>query len=246
MSKDSSARPNYGIDAPKVVNNLFAIGSVCAAAGFAGALLPQPWGSIVPHLGIWPGVSLLLTGALMLYGSKYGKLRLRERLLDGIPWRGDERVLDVGCGRGLLLVGAAKRLKTGRAIGIDLWQAEDLSGNKPEATLANAAAEGVADRVEVQNGDARSLSFPDASFDVVVSSSALHNIYDAAQRRKALDEIVRVLKPGGHVAIFDIRHAAEYASVFKEKGLIDVWKSRPYFLFVIPAHIVSARKPGGT
>jgi len=40
-------------------------------------------------------------------------------------------VLDVGCGRGLLLIGAARRLTTGKAVGVDIWQAEDRVGNLP-------------------------------------------------------------------------------------------------------------------
>ena len=133
----------------------------------------------------------------MLWSSKIGKVREREKLLDRIPWTGAERVLDVGCGRGLLLVGAARRLTTGRAVGIDIWQAEDLSGNRPEATLENARLEGVADRVEVQTADMRKIPFPDGSFDVVVSSQAIHNIYDSAGRAQAIGEIARVLAPGG-------------------------------------------------
>ncbi|MBA0085829.1 MAG: 50S ribosomal protein L11 methyltransferase, partial [Acidobacteria bacterium Pan2503] len=57
----------------------------------------------------------------MLFYSKVGKLALRERLLDKIPWRGDESVLDVGCGRGLLAVGAAKRVSSGTVTGVDVW-----------------------------------------------------------------------------------------------------------------------------
>ena len=106
--------------------------------------------------------------------------RFRERLLDSIPWRGDERVLDVGCGRGLMLIGAARRLTSGRATGIDLWQSEDQSGNRPETTRSNAAAEGVADRVEILTGDARKLPFEPGTFDFVVSSWALHNLYERA------------------------------------------------------------------
>jgi cyclopropane fatty-acyl-phospholipid synthase-like methyltransferase len=67
----------------------------------------------------------------MIWDSKVGKLWARDRLLDGLELRGDETVLDVGCGRGLLLIGAAKRLTTGKAPGVDIWQAEDLSGNLP-------------------------------------------------------------------------------------------------------------------
>jgi cyclopropane fatty-acyl-phospholipid synthase-like methyltransferase len=74
----------------------------------------------------------------MVWSSKVGKLRERERLLDAVPWRGDETVLDVGCGRGLLLTAAARRIPDGKVIGVDIWQEVDQSGNRPEATWANA------------------------------------------------------------------------------------------------------------
>ncbi len=69
----------------------------------------------------------------MTYGSRIGKLRSRQNLLDLAatlrPWTGDENVLDVGCGRGLMLLGAARRLTTGQAVGIDLWRDEDQAEN---------------------------------------------------------------------------------------------------------------------
>src|SRR5204863_957440 len=123
-------------------------------------------------VGFAMGTTFTVTGLWMVYTSKIGKVRARERLLDRLTWTGGERVLDVGCGRGLMLIGAAKRLTAGKATGIDIWQAEDLSGNRPEATLLNAEREGVADRVEVETADMRDLPFPDGSFDVAVSCSA--------------------------------------------------------------------------
>ena len=137
---------------------------------------------------------------------------------------GDERVLDVGCGRGLMLIGAAKRLTTGRATGIDIWQAEDLSGNRPEATLENAEREGVRERIEVKTADMRKLPFDDGSFDVVVSCAAIHNLYEAGDRAQAIREVSRVLGPGGRAVIDDIRHLGEYAKTFGEEGF-DVRRS---------------------
>jgi SAM-dependent methyltransferase len=223
----SREAPDYGIDAPPVIRNLLLIGGAALAVA-AGLYL---FG--VPHPADWPlfetalilGLLCGVNAGVMLYYSKVAKLRTRERFLDLVPWRGDEAVLDVGCGRGLLLVGAARRLTTGKAVGIDLWQGADLSGNRPEATLENARREGVAGRVEVRDGDARSLPFPDASFDVVLSGLALHNIPDREGRRLAVREIARVLRPGGRVAIVDIQSTGDYARVLRECGLADVRRS---------------------
>src|SRR5205823_6474956 len=108
-------------------------------------------------------------------------------------------VLDIGPGRGLLLISAAKRLTTGKgkAIGVDVWHSEDQSDNRPENTWRNARAEGVASRIELKDGDARKLPFENGSFDVVASSLTLHNIYNPEERATAVREIDRVLKPGG-------------------------------------------------
>jgi len=156
IAGSDSEKPDYGIDAPGVVRNLF----IVAAVGLTLFLTARfgLWSGVVgpvalSYSGLWAGLGCGLMGVWMLYDSKVGKLKERERLLDLVALRGNEAVLDVGCGRGLLLIGAARRLTTGRATGLDLWQAEDLTGNKPEATLKNARREGVADRVEVTTGE---------------------------------------------------------------------------------------------
>lgn len=227
------ASPDYGIDAPGAVRNLFL---VAAIAGVLWALkLTHIWSGILqftiggvnvilPLKRMAPGVFVgsLGMGLWMIWGSRVEKLREREWLLDRIEWTGHERVLDVGCGRGLMLVAAARRLTDGRATGIDIWQQEDLSGNRPEAPLENAASEGVRERVEVQTADMRQMPFPDATFDVAVSCSAIHNLYKASERTEAIAEIARVLKPGGYALIDDIRHGSEYAAAFAAHGCRDV------------------------
>jgi SAM-dependent methyltransferase len=240
-------RADYGIDAPGVQLRFLIVGLVCASAGVALILagraryVGSARGLASPLVSI--GATFVLTAGVMFWGSKIGKLRLRDRIVDQLSLRGGERVLDVGCGHGLMLIAAAKRLKAGRAVGVDIWQKEDQAGNSPAATLANARAEGVADRVELRDGDARRLPFEDASFDAVVSSWALHNIYDAEGRAEALREIARVLKPGGRLAVIDIRHAADYARSLKACGMAGVKLHAPSFIFFIPSRLVTATKP---
>jgi ubiquinone/menaquinone biosynthesis C-methylase UbiE len=142
-----------------------------------------------------------------------------------------------------MLLGAARRLTSGRAIGIDVWSQEDQRSNSADATLENARREGIAERIEVLNGDARKIPFDAASFDVVLSSFAIHNIYQPAQREQAIHEIARVLKPGGHLAIADIRHIPEYERVLRRLGWTEIERRGPNFLFVIPTRILHAVKP---
>jgi arsenite methyltransferase len=192
--------------------------------------------------GLLAGASMLVTAGLMVWSSKVGKLQLRERLMDRLALRGTETVLDVGCGRGLLLTAAARRLTTGKAIGLDLWQGADQSGNHPEATRANAEAEGVADRVEVKTGDMRELPFEDQTFDIVVSNLAIHNIPDRDGRAQAVREIARVLKPNGQVLLCDFQCTAEYVQVLQTSGLAEVRASGLQFQMFPPVRIVTGKK----
>jgi SAM-dependent methyltransferase len=242
----TTKRANYGIDAPAVLRNLLLCGVGAIVLGSViyalRERLPRGLSTSLANTGWWAGGSLVLTALVMLWGSRVGKLRLRDKLLDSLALEGDEQVLDVGCGHGLMLIGAAKRLTTGKATGVDIWQKEDQAGNSPKATMENALAEGVADRVELKHADARQLPFADDTFDRIVSSWALHNIYDPKERGKALREIARVLKPTGRALIIDIKHTNEYARVLSESGLSDVERHGPSFLFVTPTHWLTAVK----
>src|SRR6185436_7188286 len=100
-------KPDYGIDAPGVVRNL-ALGSAAflASAPLAYVWLStehRGWAIVALNWGLFWGGLMAVQVAAMLWGSRVGKLRERERMLDELSLRGDERVLDVGCGRGLLL-----------------------------------------------------------------------------------------------------------------------------------------------
>jgi ubiquinone/menaquinone biosynthesis C-methylase UbiE len=177
-------------------------------------------------LGAAGAVCLALGAAMTAYGLR-GKFNMRDLMLARINWQGGEQVLDIGTGRGLLAIGAAKRLTTGSATGIDIWRAEDLSGNTAQNALRNAALEGVKDKLVLRTEDVRKMSFPDASFDVVLSLLCLHNIEDRKEQADACREIARVLKPGGTALIADYVPTRRYASALAQAGLT-VESSRSY------------------
>jgi len=203
-----------------------------------------PWlRYVLGYWGIFAGGSMVLTSLLMVWSSKVGKLRQRDRLIQSLGLKGDETLLDVGCGRGLLRIGAAKHLPNGKAIGVDLWQSMDQSGNKPEVTAENARLEGVSERVEIKTGDMRELPLPDSSMDVGVASLSIHNIPTKEGRARAIHEINRVLRPGGQVALLDFMATDEYLATLQSLGWKEVQRSGSSFWMFPPVRILRGKKP---
>lgn len=173
----------------------------------------------------WPLVGAALVVFFCGFGwhsSRRGKFVVWQRILDDLKLHGDEEVLDVGCGRGAVLLMAAERLTTGHAVGIDLWRKQDQSGNAIEVTHTNAEAEGVADRVSLETADMTALPFADGRFDLIVSSIAVHNVPGQDKRDQAIAEMVRVVKPGGRIAVADLRHIGRYRDRLIALGMQDV------------------------
>jgi ubiquinone/menaquinone biosynthesis C-methylase UbiE len=133
-----------------------------------------------------------LTVWLMTFGRERS---FREQLLTPAHLQPGESVLDVGCGTGTLAIAAKRRVgPAGTVYGIDA---------SPEM-IARASKKTKKAGVEVilQTGLAESLPFPDARFDVVLSTVMLHHLPRKA-RQQGLREMRRVLKPGGRVLAVD-------------------------------------------
>jgi arsenite methyltransferase len=244
----SATKLDYGVDAPAVMRNFFIFGTLCLVfAIFAPHIVHLGPVAINARSFYWPAAFLIAEGFLFLLYVKVGKFRHRDFMLSLHNWRGDEDVLDVGCGRGLLLAGAAKRIAalsgTGHVTGIDVWSNVDMGGNSAAATQRNLDLEGIASICTLISQPAQDMTFADGTFDVIVSNLCIHNIYDAPTRRRALDQIVRVLKPGGIALISDYKLTGEYAKELLNSGLIVEKKRGSLITTFPPLTVVIARKP---
>lgn len=204
-------------------------------AAFAGASIAV---GLLVGIFLWKivGAFLVAFGLYMVVGyaisvRSFGTnkpTRLPESLQLLLQLRGDEEVLDVGCGLGKTTISVAKELTTGKVIGTDIWDTSELSGNSPQRAYRNAQLEGVQEKVEFRTADVRELPFPDNSFDLVTASSVINNLKGEPDRLKALNEIYRVLRPGGRFLLLepllDLRTLLLYtplvAFVFSSK---EVW-----------------------
>lgn len=238
------AKVNYGIDAPHVIKNLFMLGTVSMMVAAILATGKFPAITMFKYSFFFLAVSLIIAAILMILYSKFGKAKHRERMLNMHEWRGDEYVLDVGTGSGLLMIGAAKRITTGKSYGIDIFNAFDLSDNTADHTAHNIRMEGVEDKTVLLTENIVKTDFENEFFDVILSNLCLHNIENAKEKELALAEIDRMLKPGGEVIISDFKHTSQYKRFFEESGM-KATKSGPYlFTTFPPLTIVKASKPG--
>jgi ubiquinone/menaquinone biosynthesis C-methylase UbiE len=112
----------------------------------------------------------------------------RQRVVELADLRGDERLLDAGCGTGLTALRIAAQYPGCAVYGID------LSSKMIEFARKDARKRGLA--VDFRVGSITDLPYPDAFFDVVTTNIMYHHL-DLAEKRQAVAEVARVLKPGG-------------------------------------------------
>ncbi len=190
----NGSKPHYGYYALPIFTILSAV------LIFSGVIVVVIYwwlaGSILIGLGIYFVISYAISMRLFKETESTDPSPILEL-------KGDEKVLDVGCGLGKMTVGIAKHLNKGKVIGIDIWNKVELPGNSPERAYANAEVEGVRNRVDFKTGNVLSVPFPDSSFNVVTSSSVINNFHSEQDRLKALLEIYRVLRPGGRFLLLE-------------------------------------------
>ncbi|GIJ98453.1 hypothetical protein Aspvir_000570 [Aspergillus viridinutans] len=211
-----------------------------------------------PSYGIDSPLGLIASNVLSplyLYATIKGKFQVWDDLLASLP-RETFRAptLDLGCGRGMVLLQIAQIKKqlynsdppVHPAYGIDLFVKGDQSGNSPLATYKNAAALGVCEQTVLHSGSFAELPFSDGVFSLVTASLSVHNA-DKATRKKAIGEAARVLMSGGYLVVVDMAgYVGEYLNIVKEMGWTDVsseFGGMRIMYGAWPCRILRARKP---
>jgi SAM-dependent methyltransferase len=242
-------RGNYGVDTPLVPGVQAAVALMMLNMGIERVATkhdPQGWW-LVGSGAILMGIALTY-----LHASRRGKFRVWSRVLGGLNLVGTERALDLGCGRGAVTTLVAARLPRGSVLGIDTWRSRsrltsNKGGTEDEIARRNAELDGVADRIEYRQGDITDLGIPGNQFDLVVSGLGISAVYTAEGRRAAVDQAVRVARPGARLLIADVRYTKECAARLAELGCEQIesrslgwetWYGGPWMATIL----VSARK----
>jgi len=265
-SKVRKAKLSLGIDSPAVVRNLY-LGSIFQLLltgtlfRFHESIVPS---SLFPteyvfQVALWSfaGASVLcaLSACHMIYTSLIKKPDIVSNLMFNHlnNLKGNEKVLDVGCGNGILLVELGNKLlqaaeqsqevPTFRLIGIDIWSDKDQTGNTMLKTQKNIKDNNLGNFTQLLTGDMRHIPCQDERFDLVVSSLAIHNLDGQMERVRALKEIMRVLKPGGQLVIWDIFSQKEYLQFFKcNPDKVKIESTTNVFAFAMKSQIIKCRK----
>lgn len=136
------------------------------------------------------------------FNAKHGKRLEDPQRLEALPrdavvsrlrLTGAETVVDYGAGTGVYTLGMAAAVPQGRVVAVEaLPSLADMLREKLTPELA--------DRLEIVETDANAVPLPDGAADRVVMVDVLHHLYD---QPGALDEVVRLLRPGGLFLVLD-------------------------------------------
>ena len=194
------------------------------------------------------GFCLYNWGFNVLGGRRHDAFR--RRIVQLAELRGDEDVLDAGCGTGLTMLRIAEQYPRCSVNGID------LSPKMIEVAQGDAAERGLG--VDLRVGSITDLPYPDASFDVVLTNIMFHHL-DLAEKQRAVAEIARVLRAGGRYVSAEFgprcRNILEqrlakgeytlYPSHLAEAGLTICHEELNPFVWGLHVYLRVAVKPGG-
>jgi len=173
----------------------------------AGSFLPVPF---FVQIILWIVAALFLilffylSCAYYLFAKNGNELQhnIHHTMIDKLSWNGEGKALDIGTGSGACAIKVAKKFQNSKVTGIDYWgKAWNYS---LEVCENNATTEGVGERTNFQRASAADLPFDDGEFDAAVSNFVFHEVRDVKDKRKVVQEALRVVKKGGAFSFQDL------------------------------------------
>ncbi len=177
---------------------------------FLGLLMPTLFPILISiKIVLWVLAGLwLLPFTYMMYlyynfsvNNKEFQYKIWELVIQKLTWDGQGKALDVGTGAGALAIKLAKKFPESNEYGIDYW-GKGWNYSKQQCE-ENAKLEGVADQIIFQRASASDLPYHDSEFDAIVSNFVYHEVRDTRDKRKLINESLRVLKKGGKFSLHD-------------------------------------------
>jgi ubiquinone/menaquinone biosynthesis C-methylase UbiE len=213
-SGNKGKKPNYGFYFFKPYMLMFATFLVIGVSIFFwGERIDQSQIQFIGVAIVAYGIFTTLGWALARYVIPGNRIKFAKKVVLSLGLKGDETVLDVGTGKGLYAIEVAKLLTRGKVIGIDLWNENEIpdsvyhhklsqpTGNTILNALKNAQIEGVSEKIHFQNMDAIHLQFDKNSFNIAICAFVIGHLREFGLN--ALQEIKRVLEPGGRLILID-------------------------------------------
>jgi ubiquinone/menaquinone biosynthesis C-methylase UbiE len=221
----------YQLDAPPVVKLftvLGVVGCLCSLAVYTinlnKNLAPLVW---VYWFTLASGVFYLLTATAMIITSYFTKEKLIKKILP--PHLSNyQQVLEIGIGSGMGAIILAHHNADIEIDAIDIFNIVDHQNNSLKLCQNNLKAANVNHKVTVKKADMRTIPFDNHHFDAAFGILSIHNLENKTERKKALTEIIRVIKPGGKIVIIDFKYHNEYRKQLQQLGAKKILTSRPY------------------
>lgn len=246
MADDLDPNFPYGLDRPRQARGTLTagmgLGVLALVLAFVLGDLGGPNGLIVLALLI-AFVIVLAISAGLFRTSRTTKVQAVDRMLNGLDLAGDERALDLGCGSGLLCAGLAVRLPKGSVVGVDAWVENQLlptGKTLAKKTLQLAGVKGV----QLRTGTIRELPVSDASIDLAVSRDAISMLPRGTARIEVVNELARVVRPGGRVALLEPSGTGQLAGQLREAGFVDVTRGPRWWILMPPHRLITATRAG--
>lgn len=161
---------------------------------------------------------------IMILMTLGNEKKLRQKTIQLSQLKTGDKVLEIGCGTGTLTLEAKAQVGVaGEVAGIDI---------APEMVAkSRKKAERSGSDIFFQEGSIAAIPFPDNRFDVVICSFMIFHMPEDI-RRTGIAEIHRVLKPDGHVFIFDSAPLEELAQVMKGNSFTDIELGKIKFIYM--------------